>query len=218
MTIKEQYKKVRAAYMERVRYYRNRGYIIETIPIPKKITRGSIRRLERQTGKYITKHAVGFQRFLTGKSLAHISKSERQSISRENLEFKKLKPEEQSISRSVGNIVKIDAMSESTLSLTDSYEQIIDNWYSTIEGYRTDIYRRIEMRTNELIEGKDAETRKKFAYVLYQNPDLFPTMEDSTTEIIDIKMSNVMHVMDIASGSEAYYDFLRQFDTVESEE
>lgn len=212
MTIKQQYNKARKAYMSRVRYYRKRGYIIEPLKIPKRPTRASIRALQRQTGEYIRKHAIGFQDFLTGEAV-----TPKRDIQRRNLEFLSLMSEEQQISYERQEITHIEEQPTAILTPTQSYEQLIDNWYEQIQQYRPDIYRRVEMRTNEMIEGASAEVRSRFAYVLYQNPDVFPTAEDSTAEIIDMKMSAVLHIMDIADGSEAYYDFISMFDDVEEE-
>lgn len=212
MTIKQQYNKARKAYMSRVRYYRKRGYIIEPLKIPKRPTRASIRALQRQTGKYIRKHAIGFQDFLTGEAV-----QPKRGIERRNAEYLSLTLEEQQLSYERQEITRIEEQPTAILTPTQSYEQLIDNWYEQIEQYRPDIYRRVEMRTNELIEGAGAEVRRRFAYVLYQNPDIFPTAEDSTAEIIDMKMNAVLHIMDIADRSEAYYDFISMFDDVEVE-
>lgn len=218
MTIRQEYTKVRRRYLQRVRYYRSRGYVIEPIPIPKHITRASIRRLQRETGKQIRKHAIGFQSFLSGEAVEPETKAERSRIEKQNVEFLSLSPEEQQISYERQEITHLSAdESKEILSPTGSYEQLIDNWYKQISAYRADIYRRVLSRTNELIEGKNKEVRRRFAYVLYQNPDVFPTAEDSTAEIIDMKMDAVLHIMDIADGSEAYYDFISMFDDVEEE-
>lgn len=218
MTIREEYTKVRNAYLERVRYYRQRGYVIEPIRIPKYITRGSIRRLQREMSEQIRKHAIGFQSFLSGEAIEPKTKAERSRIEKQNLEFLSLSPEEQEISRERGEITHLSGDdSGEILPPVGSYEQLIDNWYEQISTYRADIYRRVLSRTNELIEGKNKEVRRRFAYVLYQNPDVFPTAEDSTAEIIDMKMNAVLHIMDIADGSEAYYDFISMFDSVEEE-
>lgn len=217
MTIKEEYREARKRYISRVNYYRKRGYIIKPKDIPKRITRGSIRALERQTGKIIKKHATDFQDFLTGEGVTRRTKREIQSIERRNVQFLSLTPEEQYISYERQEITHLEEQSTEILSPTQSYEQLIDNWYEQIQQYRPDIYRRVEMRTNEIIEGKGREVRRRFAYVLYQNPDVFPTHEDSTAEIIDMKMSAVLYIMDIADRSEAYYDFISMFDNVEDE-
>lgn len=218
MTIREEYTRVRDNYMERVRYYRQRGYVIEPIRIPKYITRGSIRRLHREMSEQIRKHALGFQSFLSGEAIEPKTKAERSRIEKQNSEFLSLSPEEQEISRERGEITHLPVDdSGGILPPVASYEQLIDNWYEQISTYRADIYRRVLSRTNELIEGKNKEVRRRFAYVLYQNPDVFPTAEDSTAEIIDMKMNAVLHIMDIADGSEAYYDFISMFDDVEEE-
>lgn len=218
MTIQQEYRKVRKLYLQRVRYYRSRGYVIEPIRIPKYITRASIRRLQRELGKQIRKHASGFQSFLSGEAVEPKTKAERTRIEKQNVEFLSLTPEEQQISYERQEITHVSVEeSKEILSPTQSYEQLIDNWYEQISTYRADIYRRVLSRTNELIEGKNKEVRRRFAYVLYQHPYVFPTAEDSTAEIIDMKMNTVLHIMDIADGSEAYYDFLSIFDNVEEE-
>lgn len=218
MTIRQEYTKVRKRYLQRVRYYRSHGYVIEPIPIPKYITRASIRRLERETGEQIRKHAIGFQSFLSGEAVEPKTKTERRNIEKQNVEYLSLSLEEQQISYERQEITHISAEeSREILSPTGSYEQLIDNWYEQISTYRADIYRRVLSRTYELIEGKNKEVRRRFAYALYQHPDIFPTAEDSTAEIIDMKMAAVLHIMDIADGSEAYYDFISMFDDVEDE-
>lgn len=218
MTIRQEYTKIRKRYLQRVRYYRSRGYVIEPIPIPKYITRASIRRLQRETGTQIRKHAIGFQSFLSGEAVEPKTKAERSRIEKQNIEFLGLSQEEQYLSQLSGEIVHIPIdFGEYILPPTQSYEQLIDNWYEQIATYRADIYRRVLSRTNQLIEGKNKEVRRRFAFVLHQNPDVFPTAEDSTAEIIDMKMDAVLHIMDIADGSEAYYDFISMFDDVEDE-
>ena len=218
MKIRQEYRKVRKQYLQRVRYYRSRGYVIEPIPIPKYITRASIRRIQRETGEQIRKHAIGFQSFLSGEVVETETKAERRRIEKQNVEFLSLSPEEQQISYERQEIthISVDESGE-ILSPIGSYEQLIDNWYEQISTYRADIYRRVLSRTNELIDGKNKEVRRRFAYGLYQNPDVFPTAEDSTAEIIDMKMDMVLHIMDIADGSEAYYEFISMFDDVEDE-
>lgn len=218
MTIKQEYNRARKAYLSRIRYYRNRGYIIEEIPRPKKPTRASINRLKRMSGEAIKRNSVSLVNVLTGEMEKPTTKQQRLAIEKQNVQFFKLTPEEQSISRETGTITRIQVgMSTATMTPSQSYEALIDNWYSQISHYRPDIFRRIESRTNELIEGKPAEVRRKFAYVLWQNPDIFPQSEDSVEEVINMKMENVLHIMNIAEGSEAYYDFLEQFDGVERE-
>ena len=217
MTIKQQYQKARKAYLSRVRYWRQRGYVIETRDIPKRITRASIRRLQSMTGDVIKRRSRGLQDFTTGMKVEKIDKLERARIEKQNLKFLSLTPEEQSVSHDVGEIVHLPEITEEILTPTQSYEDLIDKWYQQIEQYRPDIYRRVESATNKILEGADEDTRKKFAYVLDQNPDIFPQAEDSQENIIDMKMSAVLHVMNIAEGSEAYYDFLSQYDTVEEE-
>lgn len=59
MTLKEQYKRERRRVLSLIRRYKNQGYDLEiTVPaIPKRITQGSIRRLQKITPEYVRKHA-----------------------------------------------------------------------------------------------------------------------------------------------------------------
>ena len=56
-SIVAEYKKARTNYLRRRRRLMSQGYEIELIPIPKRVTEGSIRRLKKQTGTYMTKTA-----------------------------------------------------------------------------------------------------------------------------------------------------------------
>lgn len=56
-SIVAEYKKARTNYLRRRRRLISQGYEIELIPIPKRITEGSIRRLKKQTGVYMKKTA-----------------------------------------------------------------------------------------------------------------------------------------------------------------
>lgn len=56
-SIVAEYKKARTNYLRRRRRLISQGYEIELIPIPKRVTEGSIRRLKKQTGAYMKKTA-----------------------------------------------------------------------------------------------------------------------------------------------------------------
>ena len=57
-------------------------------------------------------------------------------------------------------------MHDGILPTTESYEQLIDNWYQQVrEAFYWYIAQFIEWQTNKLIYGKSEETRKRFAYV-----------------------------------------------------
>lgn len=56
-SIVAEYKKARTNYLRRRRRLISKGYEIELIPIPKRVTEGSIRRLKKQTGAYMKKTA-----------------------------------------------------------------------------------------------------------------------------------------------------------------
>lgn len=54
-SITQRYRRARRNYLARRRTVQSEGYIVPVIEIPKRITEGSIRRLEKQTGDYMRK-------------------------------------------------------------------------------------------------------------------------------------------------------------------
>lgn len=113
----------------------------------------------------------------------------------------------------------IQGMSNKLLSPSDSYEQLIDNWYQQVrESFYWYIAQFIEWQTNKLIYGKSEETRKRFAYVFSQHPDLFPEPPYESRDVILKRFDEIARMMELAPDSEAYYDFLSMYDGVESEE
>lgn len=54
-SITQRYRRARRNYMARRRTVQSEGYIVPVIEIPKRITEGSIRRLEKQTSDYMRK-------------------------------------------------------------------------------------------------------------------------------------------------------------------
>lgn len=219
MTILQEYRRERRNYMRRVNRQVKQGFMVNPIPTPKKPTRASINRLKAQTAKVIQESSVLVD-LITGESYdktrSKKSKKKRSDILKQNRLFLKLNKFDQHLSRQAGKIFRA-SKKELTLTPTQSYETIIDNWYSTIESFRPDIYMYILSKTNELIEGKGKEVRRKFAYVYYQNPEAFPGQGDSDRAIINAKFEQIRRIMDWADNSEAYYDFISMFDTIEEE-
>ena len=186
----------------------------------KKPTRASINRLKQQTGEKIRTKAeiVDVE---TGVILKPIkNKKKRLQQQRKNVNI--LKADLQSVSNVVENnipVTQITNMPDSILSPTDSYEQIIDNWYQQVrESFYWYIAQFIEWQTNRLIYGKSEETRRRFAYVLSQHPDIFPEPPYETREAILNSFNEIASMMELAPDSEAYQDFLSMYDGVEIEE
>lgn len=220
MTIKEQYKREYRNYRRRVNRAVEQGYIVNVVGRVKKPTRGSINRLKKLTGEKIrTKSEI--VDIETGQILKPIkNKKKRLAQQRKNVSI--LKADLQSVSDVVENnipVTQITNMSDSILSPTDSYEQIIDNWYQQVrESFYWYIAQFIEWQTNKLIYGKSEETRKRFAYVLSQHPDIFPEPPYETREVILNCFNEIARMMKLAPDSEAYQDFLSMYDGVEIEE
>lgn len=220
MTIKEQYKHEYRNYLRRVNRAVKQGYIVDVIGRVKKPTRASINRLKQMTGEKIRSKSriVDVE---TGEILKPIkSKKERLAQQRKNVNI--LKADLQTVANTVENnipVKQIPIMSGNILPPTDSYEQIIDNWYQQVrESFYWYIAQFIEWQTNRLIYGKPEETRRRFAYVLSQHSDIFPEPPYETRESILNSFNEVARMMELAPDSEAYQDFLSMYDGVESEE
>lgn len=219
MTIKEQYKREYRNYLRRVNRAVKQGYVVDVVGRVKKPTRASIKRLKQQTGEKIrTKSEI--VDIETGEILNPIkNKKKRLALQRKNTNI--LKADLQTVANTVENnttFSPIQGMSNKLLSPSDSYEQLIDNWYQQVrESFYWYIAQFIEWQTNKLIYGKSEETRKRFAYVFSQHPDLFPEPPYETRDVILKSFNEIARMMELAPDSEAYYDFLSMYDGVESE-
>lgn len=220
MTVKEQYKREYRNYLRRVNRAVKQGYVVDVVGRVKKPTRASINRLKQQTGEKIrTKSEIVDVE--TGVILKPIkNKKKRRAQQRKNVKI--LKSDLPTIDIVVNGDSPIPqdlGMYDGILPPTESYEQIIDNWYQQVrESFYWYIAQFIEWQTNRLIYGKSEETRKRFAYVLSQHPDIFPEPPYETREAILNSFTEIARMMELAPDSEAYYDFLSMYDGVESEE
>lgn len=220
MTIKEQYKREYRNYLRRVNRAVKQGYVVDVIGRLKKPTRASINRLKQQTGEKIrTKSEIVDVE--TGVILKPI-KNKKKRLAQQRKNVKTLKADLPTIDIVVNGDSPIPqdlGMYDGILPPTESYEQIIDNWYQQVrESFYWYIAQFIEWQTNRLIYGKSEETRKRFAYVLSQHPDIFPEPPYETREAILNSFNEVARMMDLAPDSEAYQDFLSMYDGVEIEE
>lgn len=219
MTVKEQYKREYRNYLRRVNRAVKQGYVVDVVGRVKKPTRASINRLKQQTGEKIrTKSEIVDVE--TGEILKPI-KNKKKRLSQQRKNVKILKADLQTVANTVENnttFSPIQGMSNKLLSPSDSYEQLIDNWYQQVrESFYWYIAQFIEWQTNKLIYGKSEETRKRFAYVFSQHPDLFPEPPYETRDVILKRFDEIARMMELAPNSEAYYDFLSMYDGVESE-
>lgn len=220
MTVKEQYKREYRNYLRRVNRAVKQGYVVDVVGRVKKPTRASINRLKQQTGEKIrTKSEI--VDIETGEILKPI-KNKKKRLSQQRKNVKILKADLQTVANTVENnttFTPIQGMSNKLLSPSDSYEQLIDNWYQQVrESFYWYIAQFIEWQTNKLIYGKSEETRKRFAYVFSQHPDLFPEPPYESRDVILKRFDEIARMMELAPDSEAYYDFLSMYDGVESEE
>lgn len=219
MTIKEEYNRAYRNYLRRVNRAVKQGYVVEPVNRVKRPTRASIRRLRKLTGEYIRQHSELVD-MSTGEILLPIkNRKKRRSIQKKNAKLLSMPL------RDISDIVETGvaggqeiSMSDDILSLENSYEQIIANWYEQI---RTNFYwyigQFIEWRTNELIEGKNPEIRRRFAYVLTQNPDVVPEPPYQSRDAVNESFNEISRLMELAPDSEAYQDFASMYDFIEPE-
>lgn len=219
MTIKEQYKREYRNYLRRVNRAVKQGYIVDVVGRVKKPTRASINRLKQQTGEKIRikSEIVDVE---TGVILKPI-KNKKKRLAQQRKNVKILKADLPTIDIVVNGNLPISqdlGMNDGILPPTESYEQLIDNWYQQVrESFYWYIAQFIEWQTNKLIYGKSEETRKRFAYVFSQHPDLFPEPPYESRDVILKRFDEIARMMELAPDSEAYYDFLSMYDGVESE-
>lgn len=219
MTIKEQYKREYRNYLRRVNRAVKQGYVVDVVGRVKKPTRASINRLKQQTGEKIrTKSEIVDVE--TGVILKPI-KNKKKRLAQQRKNVKILKADLPTIDIVVNGDSPIPqdlGMYDGILPPTESYEQIIDNWYQQVrESFYWYIAQFIEWQTNRLIYGKSEETRRRFAYVLTQHPDIFPEPPYETREVILKSFNEIARTMELAPDSEAYQDFLSMYDGVEIE-
>ena len=219
MTIKEEYKRAYRNYLRRVNRAVKQGYVVELVNRVKRPTRASIRRLQKLTGEYIRAHSKLVD-MSTGEILSPVkNRKKRRATQKKNVKLltTPLRVISDAIEMGAGGSQEF-SMSDDTLSVENSYEQIIDNWYEQI---RTNFYwyiaQFIEWRTNELIEGKGSETRRRFAYVLTQHPDVFPEPPYQSRDAVNDSFNEISRLMDLAPDSEAYQDFASMYDFIEPE-
>lgn len=218
------YRQERQKYLARLRYYKSRGYETpQPRAIPKKITEASIRALQSMTGRKIRQQSTLYD-IRTDQPVRPSGRTVRRQIEQTNLKItksqriQKLKAPKAPVPERVDTDYEIP-MSEATLPMRETYEMIIENWYRQLRTYPIWMAIRVESRTNALIYDQPPEVRRKFAWVYYEYPNIFPEPPMSDEEYITACFNDIMSLMNIAEGSEAYWDFVRDFDTgVEDEE
>ena len=222
MTIKQAYQRARRKYLRRVRNQEKRGYIVDIIPIPKRPTKASIRRLEKQTASEI-KRVSAFQEFITGEIVEKPTKR----LIAENQAFIRLTPQQQQASREIGT-TDINAITEyltPSIASVDKVEIIIQNWYDTLESgtWTGDaeqdgfILHALVSRTNQILEGASREDRAKFAWVVDNNPNMLGDYKYYNVRAFNSDFNRIREAMQWAEDSEDYREFIEQLGILESE-
>lgn len=208
--------------MRRVRNQEKRGYIVNIIPIPKRPTKASIRRLEKQTASEIKKRS-DFQQFMTGEIMDKATKR----LIAENQAFMRLTPQQQEASRELQTIDMGTITDYLTPSIApiDKVEIIIQNWYDTLEsgswtgdakqdGY---ILHALMSRTNQILEGASREDRAKFAWVVDNNPNMLGDYKYYNVRAFNSDFNRIRQAMEWAEDSEDYRNFIEELGILESE-
>lgn len=218
------YRQERQKYLARLRYYKSRGYETpEPRAIPKTITEASIRALQSLTGERIKSQSKLYD-LTVDLPVTPSGRNERRRLEQKNLKITKAQKIEKRKSVSAPAPDRMDQdhvtpMSEATLPQRETYEMFIDQWYRELRTFPVYMARRVESWTNYLIDGQPPEVRRKFAWAYAEYPNIFPEVSQSDEESIAMSFNAIMHLMDIAEGSEAYNDFVHDFDPgVEDEE
>lgn len=218
MTLKERYNRARKNYLRRINRAVTAGYRPGVIPIPQNIGEGSIRRLEKWRGDYIRAHSPMVD-VETGDELKPTKNKKVRKQREQAYKTYMNMPLQQVEEVNAGQPTQPIEMSTDILDYRDSYEQIIHNWYDNVRrNFYWYIAQFIEAKTDELLLGNDAETRRRFAYVLTQNPDIFPEPPYATRQEVNDCFMQVANLMELAPDSEAYQDFMSMYDYVEEED
>lgn len=223
MTIKQAYQRARRNYLRRVRNQEMQGYIVDIIPIPKRPTRASIRRLEKQTAKVIQSKSK-FQSFLTGEQ---VDKPTRY-MKAENKAFTQLSAEFQAEARRLGttNIRLIESALSVSMTPVNAIDVIIDNFIQSIkrfavsDDHRTNAYIVQELTTRilRIVYDGTEEDKRRLAYVLDKNPNILGDYKYFNVTQMDIDFNGLREAMNMAEDSEDYRKFIESLGIVESED
>lgn len=215
-TIKEQYRKARRNYLRRVNNKVRQGYMVDVIPIPKKPTRASIRRLQKMTGAEIARTSTLVD-MLTGE-IYERDKRGRRKVAQENRKFNKLTPFEQETARAIQSLdkqyIKSTIEHEQALAISQ-IDVTIQNFYDTIEQFRGDIQNMIRERVDAMISTE--EGARQFAYIYQTQPELFPDPSLYDEKLINGNLNEIAQAMKLAPDNPDYQKFVQLFDGVESE-
>lgn len=190
MTIKQQYQKARKNYLARVRNLENAGYQIERIPIPKKPTEASIRRLVNQTSK-VLRQRNPLVNILTGEIEQPKGATERKKIEKRNIHNTKMARQ---IARELGK-TKQQTMQFIKQTVPQSYDITIQNLYESIETFIPPVQEYIRERLDELLGDNSEERRRALAKTIAENPDYLPTPTDSNVGVIQYKFGELSRIL-----------------------
>lgn len=221
MSIKSEYKKARANYLARVRYQESLGYQVERIALPKKPTRASINRLNKQTAKEIRNKSTLVD-VSTGEIVKPKRKSERQAIQKKNKAFTKVAKEiEKAITkdrRRRSSKTNIEERQRSIIDIPYDFDIAIQNLYENIEYFIPPLRELIKARVDALLGDNSIERRKALGRVISENPDYVPTPQDSDRTRVEHKFAELSRLLKMEIDSKEFQEITDLTDDVEDEE
>lgn len=175
-SIVAEYKKARANYLRRRRRLISQGFEIELIPIPKRITEGSIRRLKKQTGAYMKKTAEN-----------RVKKQE------------KIRKQEQRTQATR----KTQQSQPTTYTQQPQLQNVPDAAKIAMERFResiNDVTSRIASILRAFLK-ENADSLDDIALALMNNPELQPSPQDSERGV-EYKIYLLQNIVDAGTSDE----------------
>lgn len=198
MTVKQQYQRARRNYLARVRNLEKAGYVIERIPVPKRPTEASIRRLSQQTSSKL-RQSNPLINILTGEIEKPKGKTERRKIEKRNINNTKFVNK---IKKELN--VKLPDAYAVAQALPSAVDISIQKFYESIETFRPDLQSFIKERLDQLLGDNSPERRKALEKVLRENPDYIPTPTDSNAGTIEYKFAELSRILDLTLQEQNY--------------
>lgn len=214
MTIKQEYRRVRANYLARVRELETQGYQVDRVAIPKKPTLGSINRLQSLTTKTLKEKSTLVD-ISTGEVVnqKELTASTRKNIQKKN---KKLHNYAKDIQKSIGVKGRSrKSIRELLIENIPTVDEIsLENFMESIDQFIPPVQEFIRQRVAELASTE--ENKKAFIKAIRDNPDYLPIPTDSDIGIISYKFAQLARIMDLDLQSNEMQEFI-EMSTVDVE-
>jgi len=186
MTLRQQYNRARRNYLARVRELERQGYQVDRIDIPKKPTRASISRLQKQTSSKL-KEKSAFIDIFTGEVLEPKGKSERKKFekrNKRNTAYIKDIAKQMNLPRDI--VIQ---------SIPTEVDLTIENFYESIDRFIPPLQEFIKSKMDELLGDNSPERRQALEKTLKENPEYVPTPDQSSQSSIAYNFTVLANAM-----------------------